>query len=139
MLLPSDGLTPSGQPPGYKIEFSDDEKQPRVQLKYPQVMTGPQPAGFAAMQHPQPAASTANIPAEIDTARSGMEPAPLLTSQPEMQSAVAPPVKKAPIEFDQAINYVTKIKTRFAKQPEIYKAFLEILHTYTCCTLSKAQ
>ena len=38
--------------------------------------------------------------------------------------------KKAPIEFDQAINYVTKIKTRFAKQPETYKAFLEILHTY---------
>ena len=36
----------------------------------------------------------------------------------------------APIEFDEAINYVTKIKTRFAKQPETYKAFLEILHTY---------
>ena len=41
-----------------------------------------------------------------------------------------PANKKAPIEFDQAINYVTKIKTRFAKQPETYKAFLEILHTY---------
>ena len=41
-----------------------------------------------------------------------------------------PAAKKAPIEFDQAINYVTKIKTRFAKQPETYKAFLEILHTY---------
>ena len=38
--------------------------------------------------------------------------------------------KKAPIEFDQAINYVTKIKQRFAKQPETYKQFLEILHTY---------
>merc|ERR1719261_1129950 len=41
-------------PPGYKIEFSDDESKPRVQLKYPQGMTGPQPQGFAAMQHPQP-------------------------------------------------------------------------------------
>ena len=41
-----------------------------------------------------------------------------------------PAAKKAPIEFDQAINYVTKIKTRFAKQPETYKQFLEILHTY---------
>ena len=41
-----------------------------------------------------------------------------------------PANKKAPIEFDQAINYVTKIKTRFAKQPETYKAFLGILHTY---------
>ena len=42
----------------------------------------------------------------------------------------APASKKAPIQFDQAINYVTKIKTRFAKQPETYKAFLGILHTY---------
>ena len=30
-------------PPGYKIEFSDDEKAPRVQLKYPHGVTGPQP------------------------------------------------------------------------------------------------
>ena len=36
-------------PPGYKIEFSDDESKPRVQLKYPQGMTGPQPQGFAQM------------------------------------------------------------------------------------------
>merc|ERR1719440_764080 len=36
-------------PPGYKIEFSDDETKPRVQLKYPQGMTGPQPQGFAQM------------------------------------------------------------------------------------------
>jgi len=43
---------------------------------------------------------------------------------------VGPARRKAPIEFDTAINYVTKIKTRFAKQPETYKAFLEILHTY---------
>jgi len=43
---------------------------------------------------------------------------------------VAPASRKAPIEFDSAINYVTKIKTRFTKQPETYKAFLEILHTY---------
>eukprot|EP00276_Gloeochaete_wittrockiana_P002641 CAMPEP_0184674520 /NCGR_PEP_ID=MMETSP0308-20130426/87283_1 /TAXON_ID=38269 /ORGANISM="Gloeochaete witrockiana, Strain SAG 46.84" /LENGTH=1734 /DNA_ID=CAMNT_0027122129 /DNA_START=27 /DNA_END=5227 /DNA_ORIENTATION=- len=37
---------------------------------------------------------------------------------------------KAPIEFDQAINYVNKIKTRFAKDPAVYKTFLEILHKY---------
>lgn len=33
-------------------------------------------------------------------------------------------------EFDHARNYVKKIKLRFASQPQIYKAFLEILHTY---------
>lgn len=34
------------------------------------------------------------------------------------------------MEFNHAINYVNKIKTRFSQQPDIYKAFLEILHTY---------
>ena len=34
-------------------------------------------------------------------------------------------IKKAPIEFDTAISYVTTIKTRFAKQPKTYKAFLD--------------
>lgn len=35
-----------------------------------------------------------------------------------------------PVEFNHAINYVNKIKTRFANQPDVYKQFLEILHTY---------
>lgn len=35
-----------------------------------------------------------------------------------------------PLEFDHAINYVTKIKRRFAHDPQTYKSFLEILHTY---------
>lgn len=34
------------------------------------------------------------------------------------------------MEFDHAINYVTTIKRRFANEPETYKKFLEILHTY---------
>eukprot|EP00775_Hariotina_reticulata_P006274 gene6274-6513_t len=37
---------------------------------------------------------------------------------------------KAPVEFDQAINYVNKIKTRFAQDERVYKAFLEILNMY---------
>ena len=57
----------------------------------------------------------------------GWRPTPAAWPPPLLQPA---PQKKAPIEFDQAINYVTKIKPRFAKQPETYKQFLEILHTY---------
>ncbi|KAB8596070.1 hypothetical protein FH972_025781 [Carpinus fangiana] len=38
--------------------------------------------------------------------------------------------KRGPVEFNHAIDYVNKIKTRFAAQPEIYKQFLEILQTY---------
>ncbi|KAB8283945.1 Sin3 protein [Yarrowia lipolytica] len=36
----------------------------------------------------------------------------------------------APVEFNHAINYVHKIKNRFADQEETYKHFLEILQTY---------
>uniref|UniRef100_A0A8B9K8Y7 Paired amphipathic helix protein Sin3a n=1 Tax=Astyanax mexicanus TaxID=7994 RepID=A0A8B9K8Y7_ASTMX len=43
----------------------------------------------------------------------------------------APPLQNnQPVEFNHAINYVNKIKNRFQGQPDIYKAFLEILHTY---------
>jgi paired amphipathic helix protein Sin3a len=38
--------------------------------------------------------------------------------------------KKQPIEFNQAINYVNKIKKRFAHDERVYKAFLEILNMY---------
>ncbi|KAL3993300.1 U3 small nucleolar RNA-associated protein 6 [Sarotherodon galilaeus] len=42
-----------------------------------------------------------------------------------------PPIQNnQPVEFNHAINYVNKIKNRFQGQPDIYKAFLEILHTY---------
>lgn len=37
---------------------------------------------------------------------------------------------KAPVEFNHAITYVNKIKSRYASQPETYKKFLEILQTY---------
>lgn len=33
-------------------------------------------------------------------------------------------------EFDHAISYVTNIKQRFSKEPDTYKAFLDILHAY---------
>lgn len=38
--------------------------------------------------------------------------------------------RRAPVEFNHAINYVNKIKNRFSTDPETYKQFLEILQTY---------
>jgi paired amphipathic helix protein Sin3a len=38
--------------------------------------------------------------------------------------------RRAPVEFNHAINYVNKIKNRFSNDPETYKQFLEILQTY---------
>ncbi|ORY82379.1 hypothetical protein BCR35DRAFT_303785 [Leucosporidium creatinivorum] len=37
---------------------------------------------------------------------------------------------RPPMEFNHAINYVNKIKNRFVRDPDTYKAFLEILQTY---------
>uniref|UniRef100_A0A915BD67 Paired amphipathic helix protein Sin3b n=1 Tax=Parascaris univalens TaxID=6257 RepID=A0A915BD67_PARUN len=38
--------------------------------------------------------------------------------------------EQSPIEFNQAINYVNKIKARFQNRPDVYRQFLEILHCY---------
>ncbi|RXM93680.1 Paired amphipathic helix protein Sin3b [Acipenser ruthenus] len=66
---------------------------------------------------------------------------PLLSKEKESQpppptlplpqpSTTSPTPDPSPIEFDSAISYVNKIKNRFLDHPEIYRSFLEILHTY---------
>lgn len=50
--------------------------------------------------------------------------------QAEPQAAQQPQQQQPGMEFDHAINYVTTIKKRFSNEPETYKKFLEILHTY---------
>ncbi|EFX72567.1 hypothetical protein DAPPUDRAFT_200975 [Daphnia pulex] len=47
-----------------------------------------------------------------------------------VNAAFGVPNASQPVEFNHAINYVNKIKNRFQGQPDIYKQFLEILHTY---------
>ncbi|EME28827.1 paired amphipathic helix protein Sin3a [Galdieria sulphuraria] len=47
-------------------------------------------------------------------------------SNATLSSAVA----NKPVELDQAIHYVKKIKQRFAMQPQVYRQFLDILHSY---------
>ena len=37
---------------------------------------------------------------------------------------------KPPVQQQHAISYVTTIRNRFADEPEIYRSFLKILHTY---------
>ncbi|XP_040846631.1 paired amphipathic helix protein Sin3b isoform X1 [Ochotona curzoniae] len=52
------------------------------------------------------------------------QPAPYREDRPPV------PLESDSVEFNNAISYVNKIKTRFLDHPEIYRAFLEILHTY---------
>ncbi|GAA5967187.1 hypothetical protein JCM11641_000470 [Rhodosporidiobolus odoratus] len=58
-------------------------------------------------------------------APAGQAPAP---AQPAPAAAGDP--ARPPMEFNHAITYVNKIKNRFIREPETYKAFLEILQTY---------
>ncbi|XP_070799467.1 paired amphipathic helix protein Sin3b [Pituophis catenifer annectens] len=50
--------------------------------------------------------------------------------QPCKDDKVQMPLESDSVEFNNAISYVNKIKTRFLDHPEIYRSFLEILHTY---------
>ena len=45
-----------------------------------------------------------------------------------LASPAAP--RLSPVEFDEAISYVTKVKSRFERQPRTYERFLDVLHNY---------
>ncbi|XP_072834009.2 paired amphipathic helix protein Sin3b isoform X1 [Pogona vitticeps] len=49
---------------------------------------------------------------------------------PSKDDKLPMPLESDSVEFNNAISYVNKIKTRFLHHPEIYRSFLEILHTY---------
>uniref|UniRef100_A0A8C5GDX5 Paired amphipathic helix protein Sin3a n=1 Tax=Gouania willdenowi TaxID=441366 RepID=A0A8C5GDX5_GOUWI len=70
--------------------------------------------------------SSPSIPAYTSPRSPPMQLHPPLSSTP----TGLPIQNNQPVEFNHAINYVNKIKNRFQGQPDIYKAFLEILHTY---------
>eukprot|EP01116_Phalansterium_solitarium_P019014 TRINITY_DN5195_c0_g1_i1.p1 TRINITY_DN5195_c0_g1~~TRINITY_DN5195_c0_g1_i1.p1 ORF type:complete len:1266 (+),score=480.31 TRINITY_DN5195_c0_g1_i1:73-3870(+) len=57
------------------------------------------------------------------------QPPPQVPLQAGFPIVAPQPPRKQP-EFDHARNYVKKIKMRFSNQPQTYKQFLEILHTY---------
>uniref|UniRef100_A0A674NWW2 Paired amphipathic helix protein Sin3b n=1 Tax=Takifugu rubripes TaxID=31033 RepID=A0A674NWW2_TAKRU len=96
-------------PPGYRIEIPKN--------------------GVSAPSEPSSSLSSAG-PAEPPSRLS----LPLSNRESQSQattSSVSPPASEtSPVEFDSAINYVNKIKNRFLDHPEIYRSFLEILHTY---------
>ncbi|KAJ8311553.1 hypothetical protein KUTeg_010908 [Tegillarca granosa] len=135
-------------PPGYKIEVQANEinvHQPGQQTVCISTL-GPGPAVITTK--PPPPAHMASTPTHSSSHHSyhqsphrnqePVQPSNLHSNQVPQQHA-PPPHQQAqqqqqqtgqPVEFNHAINYVNKIKNRFQGQPEIYKAFLEILHTY---------
>ncbi|KAM6060832.1 paired amphipathic helix protein Sin3a isoform X2 [Aptenodytes patagonicus] len=125
--IPTHGLQPQPQP------------QPQHQSQ-PSAQSTPTPAQPA----PQPPPAKISKPSQLQAHTPASQQTPPI---PPYASPRSPPVQphtpvtislgttpslqnNQPVEFNHAINYVNKIKNRFQGQPDIYKAFLEILHTY---------
>ncbi|KAJ1948556.1 Transcriptional regulatory protein sin3, partial [Linderina macrospora] len=92
-------------------------------------------AGGATQQQSQPQANMAayggsgGVAAGNGAQAAAAARAPSQVASPSMGPSVHHP-RQAPMEFNHAINYVNKIKMRFAAEPDHYKEFLEILQTY---------
>uniref|UniRef100_A0A8C9YL14 Paired amphipathic helix protein Sin3b n=1 Tax=Sander lucioperca TaxID=283035 RepID=A0A8C9YL14_SANLU len=104
-------------PPGYRIEVP---KNGVAFLQSPEVKAAPSETLSSTPAGPPEPPSRLSLPL---TSRESQNQA--------TTSSVSPPASEtSPVEFDSAISYVNKIKNRFLDHPEIYRAFLEILHTY---------
>ncbi|XP_028814700.1 SIN3 transcription regulator family member Aa isoform X2 [Denticeps clupeoides] len=110
--------------------------QPQTPLAGPTTTTAPAPPA-------QPSPKTNKQPLQSPALTPSSQPNPSIPPyasprspplQPHTQVSSTPnatPLQNnQPVEFNHAISYVNKIKNRFQGQPDIYKAFLEILHTY---------
>lgn len=68
-----------------------------------------------------------HVPPTNDTAGVTSTPGNPANIAAPAQSAVKPPPQ---LQQQHAISYVTTIRNRFANEPETYRSFLKILHTY---------
>ncbi|OBA19663.1 hypothetical protein METBIDRAFT_13404 [Metschnikowia bicuspidata var. bicuspidata NRRL YB-4993] len=107
-------------PPGYKIECSLDPSDPNpIRVTTPTgTTTRPNFGGV-------PQFAPAGPPQQWADQGQPAQPAQFPQDPQHLQAGAG-----GQIEFNHAISYVNKIKTRFANQPDIYKQFLEILQTY---------
>ncbi|XP_073448978.1 paired amphipathic helix protein Sin3b [Aquarana catesbeiana] len=105
-------------PLGYKIELPKNGKVV-VQTS----LASPVPSDAATSILPN---TRVVVPPVPENSHSEVAEEPRLQDKEKTQ---APPESDS-LEFHNAISYVNKIKTRFLDRPEIYRSFLEILHTY---------
>uniref|UniRef100_A0A673ALN8 Histone deacetylase interacting domain-containing protein n=1 Tax=Sphaeramia orbicularis TaxID=375764 RepID=A0A673ALN8_9TELE len=105
----------------------------------PPLLTQPTPAKMSKPLQPQAMTPTSQSNPSIPAYPSPRSP-PMQLHPPLSGTPTGPPMQNnQPVEFNHAINYVNKIKNRFQGQPDIYKAFLEILHTYQLLNKTTAE
>ncbi|GAA6003125.1 uncharacterized protein JCM10292_002880 [Rhodotorula paludigena] len=103
---------------------SQQQQQLQQQAQSAPVATTP---GAANLLSNQMAPAAANAPADVAQQQ---QAAQQQQQQQQQQAGQAGQQARPPMEFNHAINYVNKIKNRFIREPDTYKAFLEILQTY---------
>uniref|UniRef100_A0A8C6X640 SIN3 transcription regulator family member A n=1 Tax=Naja naja TaxID=35670 RepID=A0A8C6X640_NAJNA len=136
-------------PPGYKIEVQTNDM---VNVTTPGQVHQIPAHGLQPQPQPQPQHPSQPSPSQLQA----HTPTSQQTPPVPYASPRSPPVQphtpvtislgatpslqnNQPVEFNHAINYVNKIKNRFQGQPDIYKAFLEILHTYQLLSKTTAE
>lgn len=119
-------------PAGYKIECSLDPSDPNPIRVTTPTGTTKRPNMNATYGQWSSGAGDTNGQQDSQANQQALSSAHQAAHQ--LQALQQPPFGSDPnggqIEFNHAISYVNKIKTRFANQPDIYKHFLEILQTY---------
>ncbi|XP_072320597.1 paired amphipathic helix protein Sin3a-like isoform X2 [Eucyclogobius newberryi] len=121
----------SQPPPQSQQQSTPAAAAPHVMPTSPTVHTQPPPIKVnKPLQSPAHTPTTQPNPSIPSYASPRSPPAQCHTPVSSTPSSGPPPQNNQPVEFNHAINYVNKIKNRFQGQPDIYKAFLEILHTY---------
>ncbi|KAI9009400.1 hypothetical protein CLU79DRAFT_775003 [Phycomyces nitens] len=133
-------------PPGYRIECSEDPREPDlIRVTTPGGITTT--TGGSDSRPPDqtdPVHGSLLMPGRPNTSHTSSmpylppplkpvhqsEPPSTTTTTPTEQSPHNTGTRRPPIEFNHAINYVNKIKNRFANDPDTYKQFLEILQMY---------
>uniref|UniRef100_A0A8C6Q7S4 Paired amphipathic helix protein Sin3b n=1 Tax=Nothobranchius furzeri TaxID=105023 RepID=A0A8C6Q7S4_NOTFU len=117
-------------PPGYRIEVPKNGMAFLHTASVVHAEAGPAQTSEVKAASSDSISSTPTGPPEPPSRLS----LPLTSRESQNQatsSSVSPPASEtSPVEFDSAISYVNKIKNRFLDHPEIYRSFLEILHTY---------
>jgi paired amphipathic helix protein Sin3a len=125
-------------PPGYKIEVNENDS---VQFTAPNSTSSTivHPIGLNSQQSSTPpVTANRNVPPndQVKTEQNAAQVASRnilglnSTPPPSQSQQTTQQNPQSQVEFGHAINYVNKIKSRFHNQPDVYKSFLEILHTY---------
>ncbi|KAF0722171.1 hypothetical protein Ae201684_018650 [Aphanomyces euteiches] len=124
-LYSSGGSAPPPPPPPSNAPPSNSSNAP-LQVRPTPNTPLPPLSSNSALPNPPSMSMLRPPPVNIPPATDATSSAPSSAKKPSSTKAKGP----QPVEFDHAILYVTTIKKRFADEPETYKAFLEILHTY---------